>query len=97
MKSEYIAPQETWDYDKCLKMSKVIRRDGNGTPWPYRGLINSSGSSYPEYGQTVRFNGGFIAPDGEHYKSHTVPLPKIHKDFEFYQIISWGLQIRKKK
>lgn len=95
MKELYIHPQETWDRKRCLKESKRKRKDGLGTPYPYKGLIALDGSPYPSYGQTRRYNGGTII-EGEHFHREQVPLPKIDDDFEIVHLLSWGYQIRKK-
>lgn len=92
MKAEsktYTHKQETWDEKKCAAMAK---RSRNGGP---RGIIASSASSYPEYGQTIRFNGGRVI-DGEWYESEAVPLPNIPDSYEFVNLVSWGTVIRKK-
>jgi hypothetical protein len=78
MKPLYTYPQETWDEAKCKKVAKSKK-----------GLIASSSSSYAEYGQTVRFNGGCIR-EGEHYQSEHRPLPKVPAGWGFKQVLSWG-------
>ena len=95
MKPLYIHPQEVWDEKKCAQVSKRRGRDGSGTLHPYPGLVASSGSSYPEYGQRIRFNGGRII-DGELYQREEVPLPQIPDTYEFYYISTWGTYLRKK-
>lgn len=95
MEKEYIHKQEAWDEKECLKRSKYNPKNAFGDKAPYPGIIAPSGSSYPSYGQSVRYNGGRII-DGELYERETVPLPKIHEDFEFHKILSWGMTIRKK-
>ena len=87
--------QETWDRAKCQKEANRVFRDGMGTPGP-RGIIASSGSNYPQYGQTQRYNGGTIV-DGEWYEAVSVPLPAIHEDFCFESWPAWGRFIKKKE
>lgn len=93
MKGVYVHPRENWDRGKCHQMSRSKGRDGCGTPDPFPGLISRSGSSYPSYGQTTRYNGGFIAPDGELYQSEHVPLPEIDQGYELVNVCSWGVRI----
>ena len=87
----YTHPQETWDAKECAKRAKARRQPG-GKP----GLIAGSSSSYPEYGQTVRFNGGREI-DGNWYQSECRPLPVIAPGFHFEKVVSWGTYIVKDK
>ncbi len=93
MKSLYTHPQETWDAKKCKEMARQGGVDYFGTK-QRPGLIASSASSYPQYGQTIRFNGGRIIGD-ELYQSEYRPLPKIAKGYKFKKILSWGTYIVK--
>jgi hypothetical protein len=95
MKKLYTYPQETWDEKKCAKIAKHRGKDGCGSVHPYPGLVAASGSSYPQYGQTVRFNGGTII-EGELYQYVMRPLPKIPDTFEFIRRVSWGTYLQKK-
>jgi len=94
MEPLYIYPQETWSVAKCEKVAKHRGRDGCGTIHPYKGLIAGSASSYPQYGQTIRFNGGTII-DGELYQAVCKPLPKIPDSFKFVYRLSWGTYLEK--
>ena len=95
MKPLFTHPQETWTAAECEKRSKHAPADHWGNR-PPKGLINSSSSVRPGYGQTTRWNGGFIAPDGKHYESEAIPLPVIPDSFEFVHVSSWGTRIQKK-
>lgn len=95
-KTYYTHPQETWSEKECAKRARYRGTDSYGSKHPYAGLIASSASSRAQYGQTVTFNGGFIAPDGEWYNGEIRPLPIIPDSFEFHKRISWGTYIRKK-
>ncbi len=90
MKNLFTHPQETWDEAKCAKVAKSYHHDGLGTAESRPGRIAGSASVYPEYGQTQRWNGGFIAPDGEHYRAEHKPLPKVPEGWGFEQVTSWG-------
>lgn len=90
----YTHPQETWGEKECLKHSKSAPADFWGNK-PPKGIIARSASSYPEYGQTIRFNGGRVI-DGEWYEAESRPLPIIPDSFEFAKLCSWGTIIRKK-
>lgn len=92
MKPLYVYPQEHWSAAKCALMAKRQVRDGCGTLHPWPGLIAGSASNYPEYGQTVRFNGGTII-DGELYQSVHKPLPAIPPGFRFMHRPTWGTYI----
>lgn len=97
MKETYFThPRETWNEKECIKRARKVNRDGMGTVGGPKGLINHAGSSYPSYGQTIRYNGGCIR-NGELYAGESVPLPKIPKTFHFVSHCSWGTAIEKKK
>jgi hypothetical protein len=89
MKDNYIHPQEIWDEAKCEKVLKHKYKDGCGTKHHRGGLISHSGSAYPQYGQTKRYNGGCIRED-EHYQSETIPLPKVPIGWGFEYVSTWG-------
>jgi hypothetical protein len=91
----FLYPKETWDKEDCERRSKHRRKNAFGDSGP-AGLIASNASSYPEYGQTIRFNGGCFI-NGENYDAQSRPLPDIHPDYEFYSMTGWGTGIRKKK
>ncbi len=95
MKPLFTYPREVWNTAKCEKIAKrrLTNTYGDKHPWP--GLIAGSGSSYPEYGQTIRYNGGTII-DGEHYESVHRPLPQIPDSFHFVERVSWGTYLEKK-
>jgi hypothetical protein len=91
----YTHPQETWNEKECAKRAKSAPRDfwGNRPP---KGIIASNASSRPQYGQTIRFNGGTVIK-GEWYEAESVPLPIIPPTFEIVTLCSWGKIIRKKQ
>jgi len=95
MKPLYTHAQEVWNEAKCAKVAKHKGRDGCGALHPYPGRVAGVSSPYPEYGQTVRFNGGRLIGD-ESYQSEHKPLPKIPNTYEFYKISTWGTYLRKK-
>jgi hypothetical protein len=90
----YSYPVETWDAAKCAKIAKRRGTDGMGAKHPYSGLIAGSASTSPEYGQTIRYNGGTVI-DGEHYDAVHRPLPQIAPGFAFLKRISWGTYLVK--
>jgi hypothetical protein len=92
----YTHPQETWTEQECAKRAKRTSHDGMGSKEPYKGKVADEASPYPSYGQTRRYNGGFIAPDGNWYNGEIKPLPAIPDTYEFYKILTWGTYIRKK-
>lgn len=94
MSDTYTYPQETWDESECVRRARYAPADFWGNK-PPKGIIASSASSYPMYGQTISFNGGTVI-DGEWYKSVHKPLPIIPDTYEFYKLVSWGTIIRKK-
>lgn len=94
MKDCFTYPQETWTAAKCEKVAKHRGRDGCGALHPYPGLVAGSASTFPQYGQRMRFNGGTII-NGEHYASVEVPLPKIPPGFKFVKRVSWGTYLEK--
>lgn len=87
-------PREYWDEKECAKRAQQAHADHWGNK-PPKGIIASNASSYPQYGQTIRFNGGCIRK-GEWYEAESVPLPVIPRSYEFHKLSSWGLTIRKK-
>lgn len=91
----YRHPQEIWSAKECEKRARHAPID----PWgnrPPEGIIASIGSSYPQYGQTLRYNGGKVI-QGEWYEAEHVPLPLIPKSFEIVSLRTWGKIIRKKQ
>jgi hypothetical protein len=94
MEKTYTYPQETWSEAECAKRAKHAPGNAFGDK-PPKGIIAGSASTYPMYGQKMRFNGGTII-DGEWYQSVSVPLPIIPDTYEFYKLTSWGTVIRKK-
>jgi len=91
----YTHPQETWDEKECAKRARYAPKDHWGNR-PPKGIIANSGSSYPQYGQTQRYNGGKVI-DGEWYEAESVPLPIIPDSYEIVSLVSWGRIIRKKQ
>lgn len=87
----YQHPQEIWDKETCIKMSKRLKRDGLGTPYPQRGYLEIP--SQHGYGET-QYNGGCVR-DGKWYQGENFPLPQIHEDFHIEQD-SWEFRIFKK-
>ena len=85
-------PQESWDAQECAERAKSAPANAYGDR-PPKGIIASSASTYPEYGQTIRFNGGTVI-NGEWYEAVSVPLPKIADGFEFATLTGWGTIIR---
>ena len=90
----YTHPQETWTEAQCKKRASHAPTDGWGNK-PPKGIIAQSASSYPQYGQTIYFNGGTII-EGELYEGVSKPLPIIPASYEFVKLVSWGTIIRKK-
>jgi hypothetical protein len=90
----YTHPQENWNEAECAKRAKYAPADHWGNK-PPKGLIARCGSSYPEYGKTVRYNGGKVIK-GKLYEAECVPLPIIHPSYEIAILPSWGKVIRKK-
>ena len=86
-------PQEIWNKAKCAKIAKRIVKNAFGDPYPV-GLINGF-TPYVELGQTVKYNGGCVR-NNKWYNGEAIPLPKIHKDFEFVTVPTWGTRIQKK-
>ena len=89
-------PREVWDEKKCEKVAKHKDRDGYGTLHPYPGFMVADSSQSPQYGYQV-YNGGYIAPDGEHYKGYNKPYPKIPDTYGFYRRSTWGVYIAAKE
>ena len=90
----YTHKQETWDKKECAKRARYAPKDHWGNR-PPKGIIASCASVYPQYGQTTRWN-GCREIDGGLYRHEHRPLPKIHKDYEFANLSSWGTIIKKK-
>ena len=90
----YTHPQETWTEAECAKRARYAPADAFGNK-PPKGIIASNASSYPQYGQTVRYNGGRVI-NGEWYQSECRPLPIIPASYEIVPLTSWGKVIRKK-
>ena len=90
----YKHPRETWTASKCAKIAKTATKNGYGDSDPYPGLVSYTGSAYPSYGQSMRYNGGCVRK-GKWYQGEEIPLPKIPKSFEFVTIPTWGIQLRK--
>jgi hypothetical protein len=90
----YTHPQETWNEAECAKRARHALADHWGNK-PPKGIIASNASSYPQYGQTIRFNGGTVI-NGEWYQAESRPLPVIPASYEFSKLSSWGTIIRKK-
>jgi hypothetical protein len=88
----YTHPQETWDKKECAKRAKYAPANVYGDK-PPKGIIASNASSYPQYGQTIRFNGGTVI-DEQWYKAVAVPLPSIPDTYEFVNLSSWGKRIQ---
>ena len=91
----YTHPQEKWTNTDCEKRSKYAPGDRWGNK-PPKGIIAGSSSTRPGYGQTVRYNGGFTAPDGQWYAAESRPLPLIPDGWEFHCLPTWGTTIRKR-
>lgn len=87
-------PVEAWTAKECQKRANFAPANAFGDK-PPKGIIASSASTYPQYGQTIRFNGGTVI-DGEHYEAVCVPLPIIAPTFEFAKLSGWGTIIRRK-
>ena len=87
--------QETWDKAECERRANYAPKNAFGDR-PPKGIIAHCSSPYPSFGQTRRYNGGFIALDGKWYEAESKPLPKIHEDYEIFSMCSWGTAIRKK-
>lgn len=90
----FMHPQEVWDAKECLRRSKVRHRDGCGTVHPRPGLIASSGSTVPQYGQTIRYNGGCVRNE-EWFEAEAIPLPAIAPGFAFSAVPTWGVYLVK--
>lgn len=91
----YNHPQETWDTIEATRRAAYAPKDAWGNRQP-AGLIASNASNYPQYGQTIAYNGSREI-DGELYSAEYKPLPIIPAGFEFYTHPAWGTFIRKKK
>jgi hypothetical protein len=89
----YVAPQETWDKARCHKAARHLAKDGLGTPYGWRGLIQPSGCIGPRYGRQC-YNGGYTGPDGQYYRQGYIhPYPKLHEDYVYVHRCSWGIFI----
>ena len=88
--------REVWSPAECAKRARAGGRDYFGTK-QRPGLIAGSASVYPQYGQTVRFNGGTIGPDGKHYDAVSKPLPIIPRTYRFEKVLHWGTYIVRNK
>jgi len=95
MEPLYTFPRETWDAKKCWRKARYAPKDAWGNR-PPKGIIASNASSYPQYGQTIKYNGG-IYIEGVLYKAVHKPLPYIPACYEFYQLPGWGTAIRRKQ
>lgn len=91
----YTHPQEAWDEAECNRRSNYAPKDHWGNR-PPKGIIAGSASTYPGYGQTIRFNGGTVIDD-EWYEAVCKPLPIIPDSYEIVNLPSWGTIIRKKQ
>ena len=89
----YTHPQETWNEKECAKRARHAPANAYGDK-PPKGIIASNASSYPQYGQTIRFNGGRVI-EGQWYEAEAVPLPIIPPSYEFKTLTGWGLTIKK--
>ena len=91
----YTTEQETWGEGECRKRSRSNPANAFGDREPWPGKIAGSSSPHPEYGRTIRYNGGTII-DGELYDAVRVPLPEIHEAYEFVDRPTWGTYIQRK-
>ena len=89
----YYFPKETWDTKKCAKLARHRRRDGLGTPYPFRGYLGSSASMPPFFGK-IRYNGGCTHGD-THYEGEVRPFPNIPEEFVIVVVPTWGWRIRR--
>lgn len=90
--SMFIHEKEIWNEKDC---AKAAARTKFGFPWPHKGLIAPHGSKKIHYGQSKVYGKGCII--GERwYKGETIPLPEIPNTYEFYDIPTWGIHIRRK-
>lgn len=87
-------PAEVWDAKKCERVAKSRRSDSYGTKETRPGRITGSASSYPGYGQTVRYNGGCVRGD-KWFEGETVPLPTVPENFRFEYVPTWGTYLVK--
>ena len=91
-----VFPQETWDEAQCRKVASHMTRDGLGTPYPWRGLVQCSGSARPQYGQCT-LNGGY-SHGGRYYRlGYKRPYPKLHEKYVYVHHMSWGVFIMARK
>lgn len=88
-------PVETWSETECRYHAANAPADAFGNK-PPKGIIASSASTSPQYGQTQRYNGGTVIND-EWYEAVARPLPIIPDTYEFYKLSSWGTVIRLKQ
>jgi hypothetical protein len=90
----YVYPQETWDDKECAKRTKHNFANAYGDRG-YPGQVQDCGAAVHYYG-TQRYNGGFHE-GGQWYPGYFRPYPRLHKDYEYCRIVSWGVYIRKKQ
>lgn len=90
----YNHPQETWDTTEASRRAAYAPKDAWGNRQP-AGLIASNASNYPQYGQTITYN-GLREIDGELYSAEYKPLPIIPAEFEFHTHPAWGTFIRRR-
>ena len=93
MPKYYTEPAEHWSRAQCEALSKRKTRDGCGTLWPYKGLVQGSSTPYPRYGRHT-WNGG-IVKDGEWWQGIDIPWPVTPWPWVICFISSWGYFIRK--
>lgn len=90
----YTYPQQIWDEAECAKRARHAPPNAYGDR-PPKGIIASNASPYPQYGQTIRYNGGTVI-DGEWYEAVAMPLPLIPDTYEIVSLSSWGKRIQLK-
>jgi hypothetical protein len=80
----YQHEREVWDENKCRRMSR--RRRVNGQRMPFPGYI---GSTFGEF----RYNGG-CERGGQWWQGERRPLPQIHADYQIVWVPTWGYRIK---
>lgn len=95
IRSLYIHPRETWTEPQCAKLVKRRTKDAFGTLHPFPGFVSTAAGGYPGPGQTVYYNGGCIR-EGEWYNGEYFPLPIIPEGYDFIDLPTWGIYLRKK-
>lgn len=85
----YEHKQEVWTEAECRKISRRRHTDGCGTKETHPGRFSFSGSPYPGYSQTVRYNGGCLR-DGEWYDGEHIPFPVIPPSYKIEHVPTWG-------